>query len=868
MLVFRTASSRGMIVAFALGLLAVTMAFPGHAAARTVEVLNIDSPWRAHYGREAAIGPWMRLDYDDREWLRHHGPFFPGIPAPGGHGNREEYFAGERLLQHLQSRGRFIVARPDEVERLTLSLSYRGGVVVYLNGQEVVRDHLPDGPLTDDSLLPTPYTVRHTDPEPVNAETARQATEARLRHVREVQLPVRLLRPGVNVVAVHIRAAPLALGPDESGRHLHAFRYRTWWATLGLQQFSLKAEAASDAAIQPNTERPPGVQVWTALPIEDVGGMVRYACPAELAGGVAPIRLIGGRNMTISGQAVVSAAHPVEAVRATIGDFVGEDGKLDLPADAVRIRYAATATEQMIEMEYAHPKPDALLPLPTGREPVQPVWVTVRVPAGTPPGLYRATLTVRADGLDRPAEVPVELTVHAWDCPDPHDWRSMVSMVQSPSSVAWAYEVEMWSQRHLELLRPSLRMMGKLGNNVVHINILNPSFFGNEHGTIAFDREGDRLVPDFTWFDRFLDLYAKEAGAPRRLILVVWEPTGGDRPTVSVRGEDGGLEHVEAAYRDHPEMWKALLDGARRRVAERSWDERALMIGIGYDARPSADTVRFFAEIAPWALWTLFTHGRGDPPVRDGQLRIGDMRVGYVEFPFSAGPGVNEPRRLASGIFRGGEWDLRSGFHLSWVEDWHDLHATWGARSILRDHSFAETFRLFPRDMVLGMSRGFSRQGIDFWPVINPDRPTLRDGAPNRRRIIAGTGAHTAGPGHTVYRHNVRSIAAPGPEGALPTVRFEMLREGLQDVEARIFLERALTDEATRTILGEELAEEVKELNLTAFNLRHYHATHHAVVSYTGAFVVAGTGWQTRLDRWYAAAALAQARLAAARTPR
>ena len=43
-----------------------------------------------------------------------------------------------------------------------------------------------------------------------------------------------------------------------------------------------------------------------------------------------------------------------------------------------------------------------------------------------------------------------------------------------------------------------------------------------------------------------------------------------------------------------------------------------------------------------------------------------------------------------------------------------------------------------------------------------------------------------------MYRRCPRSLIAPGPDGPIGTVRYEMLREGLQELEARIMIERAL----------------------------------------------------------------------------
>lgn len=56
------------------------------------------------------------------------------------------------------------------------------------------------------------------------------------------------------------------------------------------------------------------------------------------------------------------------------------------------------------------------------------------------------------------------------------------------------------------------------------------------------------------------------------------------------------------------------------------------------------------------------------------------------------------------------------------------------------------------------------------------------------------------------------ALLAPGPDGALSTVRFEVLRLGIQEAEARIFIEQALADDAARTKMGPELAKVCEDL--------------------------------------------------------
>ena len=47
------------------------------------------------------------------------------------------------------------------------------------------------------------------------------------------------------------------------------------------------------------------------------------------------------------------------------------------------------------------------------------------------------------------------------------------------------------------------------------------------------------------------------------------------------------------------------------------------------------------------------------------------------------------------------------------------------------------------------------------------------------------------GPSNTSFFVHVNALTAPGPDGAIPTVRFQMLREAVQDVHVRRAMIRA-----------------------------------------------------------------------------
>ncbi|MCC5830651.1 MAG: hypothetical protein JJU36_14490 [Phycisphaeraceae bacterium] len=600
---------------------------------------------------------------------------------------------------------------------------------------------------------------------------------------------------------------------------------------------------ASDGVAARDADRP---VVWTTSIITDLKD-IATPDPAELRDGIPPIRITAARNAVVSGQAVVSSPDPVQGLQARIGRFSANGAALNLPDGAVRIHYPARTIPGM---DYEMDRPDVLVDEPTGTERVQPVWVTVEVPADAPAGTYTATMLIEADGLSRPAEVPVELVVHDWLMPDPQQWRTMVSLVQSPHSVAWHYGVEMWSDRHMELLKPSLSMMGALGNNVLYVDVIVPSFFSPQHGVIVFREQGDRLVPDFTYFDRFIDAYAERVGRPRRVILGIWDLhlVRDPKLTVTVKKQDGTLENRQVPMYGEAgsaEMWRPVLDGVRQRVLQRGWDERAILVGVAGDARPSGETVAFFQEIAPFARWSIFTHGRGERiwPDDEGKIMLSTgwpatihenaMSAGLREYPYNAGwERGNRAGRVRDGLQHG------------WVDDWYAPMTLYAGRGILRDQSPLVSFRLFANSQAFNRSQGFTRQGIDKWPVVNPHR---EDDQP--RRMVHGV----RGWGN-LYREKVRAMAVPGPDGALPTARFEMMRQGLQDTEVRIYLERLLVDDRTRNILGEEFEAEVKALVLAEVIGRD--ANRSRPFAWT-----AGPDWPQRLDRLYALAAEAAAKV-------
>lgn len=127
------------------------------------------STWRYYYGQPAPPSEWLTPGFDDAGWRSG--------PAQLGYGDGDEATvitdaAGTKPIT-AYFRFAFDVADSLEVDRLLVSLVRDDGAVVYLNGQELLRDNMPDGVIGPE----TP--AASTTPEENKARTF-QATAAAL----------------------------------------------------------------------------------------------------------------------------------------------------------------------------------------------------------------------------------------------------------------------------------------------------------------------------------------------------------------------------------------------------------------------------------------------------------------------------------------------------------------------------------------------------------------------------------------------------------------------------------------------------------------------------------------------------------------
>ncbi len=534
-----------------------------------------------------------------------------------------------------------------------------------------------------------------------------------------------------------------------------------------------------------------------------------YKAPDKSLG---PVKLIGVRNGIFAGQVVVLNDGPINEIKVVPTDLTGPG---TIPAKAVQIRYGvcdgAPSRRRGGPKGFSFDSLEEVAPKEVKRtnkagQVIQPVWIRVKVPKDAKAGDYSGKVTISAAGAG-PVAVTVNLKVVDYTLPDPVKYHGHLDIVQSPESVALAYGVKMWSKKHLALLDKTFAILGEMGQKTLYISAVRRTHFGNEHATVRWfkDKKGE-LQPNFDNVEKYLAVATRHLGKVPGVVFYCWEPvssmghasgTGGaartsDRPVKYTLWDPktSKLKKRTGPAWGTPEskkFWKKFTDGVQP-VLKKHGMEKSMLFGLIGDARPTKmamDDITNGVKNANWAVhshhyaasWQGYNIGMGIA-LWGIHLNICDPQQGH-------GFGWKADRWL---MYYPREFNM----HSSLAEQRYKMEMWMGAFS---------TFEL-KHKRKRRYACGLGRIGGDFWRVLKDARGRLRS-------TLAGRYPESYW-GQLNLNYCIPYILGKGKNGPLPTVRSEAFREGNQDVEVRVFVEKAIEMPEHRAKLGEDLAKRIR----------------------------------------------------------
>ena len=807
---------------------------------------------------------WTRAGFDDSGWLLARGREFDYRLADKAMAEKQNPEQSNAFLRGTDpffvpaglvcQRSRFLAKDRSKVGKLTLSLTYRGGFVAYLNGQEIARGHLPAGEVAPDTpaeVYPAEAffykdSLAQGKPRPLDPRDAGSKQWAlRERSFGPAEVLAPALRDGPNVLAIELHRATYPV---------ECRRYGTQFAAVGLGLLELRA-TGEDGAFPPADGRP---QVWT---VDVARALVDPEWGAQNER-LSPIRIVAARNGTFSGQTVVVGA--LDGLAASVSELRHTDGKAAIPKAALRIRYAVpnplwpSAMGQLGMVVPVRWKLDAgmaggtrldvLLDTLPPKAAVAGIWVSARTPKDARPGEYTGELTVTLKDA-APTRIPIQLHLADWTLPDVRDQASLSNIYQSPDTLAAYYKAEPWSEAHWRLIEKSMELLGGIGNIGLFIPLLAESQMGNAESMVPWIKQADGTYRyDFRVFDRYLDTALKHHDRLRFVSLNVWgyeaalktwrgprdyAATYGARVT-AIDPATGAKQNLRLPQYGTPEceaLWRPLLLACRERLKAKGLDDK-ILVGLAADLGPEPATAAMFRRILPEAGWIAESH---------------ILNRGYL---YDSATKAGVPVRYNSIVYGGDVPDPAARRLYGWQHEKDILVLNFnrsGSNLLLMGYPPPWSFRSWMETTMACGRNGNGRVGGDYWHI---GASLLGDGE-RGWGIVGGSGGTMFG--RYTHSHadesglgrNCTDLFAPGPDGPVSTARLENAREGIQETEARIFIEKALLDKGRP--LPPDLAKRCQQLLDERTNV--------ARLWKLGAPTLGAQGWQERSQRLYGAAA-------------
>ncbi len=506
------------------------------------------------------------------------------------------------------------------------------------------------------------------------------------------------------------------------------------------------------------------------------------------------LRIYGARNGSFSGKVIAPWGSKASVPKLS--------GPGTLPASSVVVRYCHPDQASYYRggqplFNGLHPEPCVSMKASRRYKPytVQPVWLTVRVPADAKPGKYTGTWSVGG------SSVKVELQVADWKIPDVKEWTTHLGFIQSPDSVAMQYNVPMWSDEHWKLVEASFKGLAEVGNRSLYLQLQRRMHFGNPQSMVHWTKKGGEFEPDLRIVKKYIDLAVKHMGKLTVVSLCAWEmdcetaksfPAAlspaerqKDRPALITVKNGGKLEEATGPKWGTPEcvaFWKPVFTGIHGMLKKHGIGE-SMMLGISGDYVPSAKAAKDLVSAAPpGTKWVCHAHSW--PREVHGVAAGVTASVWGFKGPVDpdAKPRYNFMKRRYYG------WQRKKGWLLTAFPRYGCFYGN--ALSPHKPGALA-MYRCAAEGAMTAVGRpkhspgvnGLERIGADFWPVLKDKR--------GRGTVLCGRYPECHW-GQLKIDAATAAILAPGKKGAVATGRLEMLREGLQETEARIFIEKAL----------------------------------------------------------------------------
>ena len=508
--------------------------------------------------------------------------------------------------------------------------------------------------------------------------------------------------------------------------------------------------------------------------------------------GVTTWNSVAWKGERIQKQILVNGAASHNDVSIVASDFKSEAGEVIL-ADAVSFRFPQFVIGDIEARNcdgYKERKENVLLSdalfseQPLGQSVSYPViiWMSINIPRHVIPGTYSGIVTIGSGSSVQPVGMQVSIQVTPWRIPRVSDWQFHLDLWQFPVSVLDRYndanpakQIETWSEEHYALLEPTYRYLAELGQRTVTTYIKEGAFAAPSMVKWIALENGKRWAYDYSVFDAHVERLAAWGIDDQ---ISAFSPIGWNKNEIPFWDQDSGenkVFKVAVGSKIYNALWDHFLTDFKKHLIEKGWWEK---------------TVLYMDEV----------------PEDEMEAVIGLIRHNDKRWKIGLAYGHAPNKRVVGSLY-----DV-SGYYENEkdVETYdHQLTTFYTSCSLKRPNNFVAAdanpadLAAIPWYSIARRHDGYLRWAFDNWRSCHP--LDLREGV------------FTAGDFSFVYRSsNEKDMTV------IPSVRSELLRDGIEDYEKVRILRNRLMECEEKNLLNslQEIIDTFSSEALTAGHAR------------------------------------------------
>ncbi len=233
----------------------------------------------------------------------------------------------------------------------------------------------------------------------------------------------------------------------------------------------------------------------------------------------------------------------------------------------------------------------------------RPVWISIDIPSDAPAAIYTGEISIKSKSGKAKHDITLEVLNH--ELPPPSDWVFHLDLWQNPFAVARYHDVELWSPEHMDLLKSYLTMLAAAGQKCITTTINDRPWgwekpcYDDFRSMIDWTKKSDGSWEyDYQIFDSYVNL-AMECGISKQINCYTMVPIRNDFVWYDEEKADTIFQKMFPGTPEYEEFWLPFLADFSDHLESKAWLEKTTIALDEREEEEMANMFTFIAEAAP-----------------------------------------------------------------------------------------------------------------------------------------------------------------------------------------------------------------------------------------------------------------------------